>query len=186
MELESKEYFAIPSRSSDPHWRHGQTHLFGLDLYGYQLFSGNPLPGQTASELGGARTGSSAFSLSDLARVADTFGQTFLYFARLNLAARSIQTKVIFVTRAVMYGLPILVGSGYFLDESPAEGQGSEPGESGTQSGLSDTAKESRGGVELIIIYDSMRKVFTGRSGTPQARRFGRCASTFICRTGST
>ena len=66
------------------------------------------------------------------------------------------------VISAVVCGVPILVGSGYFPDESPAEGQGGEPGESGTHCGLSDTATESRGGVELIIIYDSMRKVFTG------------------------
>ena len=42
MELESKGYFAIPSLSRDPRWRHGQTYLFRLDRYGYQLFSGNP------------------------------------------------------------------------------------------------------------------------------------------------
>ena len=129
MELESKGYFAIPSLSSDPRWRHGQTYLFDLDLYGYRLFSGNPLRhGQTAPELVGARIGSLAFGMRDLARVADTFGETFLYFPRLNLAARSIQTKMTLVTRAVVCGVPILVGSGYFLDERPVEGRGGARG----------------------------------------------------------
>ena len=73
-----------------------------------------------------------AFSTRDFMRVADSFGKTFLYCPRLNLAARMIQTKMTFDTRAVVCGLPILVGSGYFLDERPSEGQRGESGESGT------------------------------------------------------
>ena len=42
------------------------------------------------------------------------------------------------------------------------EGQGGESGESGTRFAPSDTARETRNGVELIVNYDSTRQVFTG------------------------
>ncbi len=42
------------------------------------------------------------------------------------------------------------------------EGQGGEPGESGTRYAPSDTARETRNGVELVLNYDSTRQVFTG------------------------
>ena len=35
-------------------------------------------------------------------------------------------------------------------------------GESGTRYSSSDTARETRGGVELVVNYDSTREVFTG------------------------
>ena len=37
-----------------------------------------------------------------------------------------------------------------------------EQGESGTQFALTDTAREIRSGVELVMTYDGSRKVFTG------------------------
>ena len=42
------------------------------------------------------------------------------------------------------------------------EGQGGESDESGTQYAISETATEVRGGVRLIISYNSARQVFTG------------------------
>ena len=42
------------------------------------------------------------------------------------------------------------------------EGQGGEPGESGTRYTLSETAREVRSGVELIVSFDSTRQGFTG------------------------
>ena len=41
-------------------------------------------------------------------------------------------------------------------------GTGSEPGESGTQYELSETARESRSGVNLVIGYDAVAQSFTG------------------------
>ena len=164
MELESKGYFAVSSLSSDPRWRDGLTYLFGLDTYGNGLFSGHPFgrkPGP--SDLG--VQGSSPFGDRDLVKVADVFGETFLHHAAFNPAAGAVQTRTVFVKRAVLYGLPVLVASGMFLDESPeegGEGQRGELGESGTQYGLSDTARESRGGVNLVLQYDSARRSFTG------------------------
>ena len=42
------------------------------------------------------------------------------------------------------------------------EGQGGESGESGTRYAPSDTATETRSGVELVVNYDSTGQVFTG------------------------
>ena len=41
MELESQGYFATRALSSDPRWRSRSIYLFGLDTYGYPLFSGD-------------------------------------------------------------------------------------------------------------------------------------------------
>ena len=53
--------------------------------------------------------------------VGDTFGESFLYYSARNPATGMTQRKVAFVKRVVAYGLPILVGSGYYLDSA---GQG--------------------------------------------------------------
>ncbi len=48
--------------------------------------------------------------------VGDAFGETFLYYSTRNPASGMMQRKVTFVKRVVAYGLPILVGAGYYLD----------------------------------------------------------------------
>ena len=77
-----------------------------------------------------------------------------------------------FVKRAVVYGLPMLVGAGYFAD-STEEGGGGEAGESGTQYGIGETAREIRNGIELTISYSRTGQEFTGtiRNTTNQAVR---------------
>ena len=42
------------------------------------------------------------------------------------------------------------------------EGQGGESGESGTQYGRTDTARESRAGVDLVMRYEAARERFEG------------------------
>ena len=54
MELESQGYFATRALSSDPRWRSRSIYVFGLDTYGYPLFSGDSYSqwyGVIASEL---------------------------------------------------------------------------------------------------------------------------------------
>ena len=51
--------------------------------------------------------------------VGDAFGEPFLYYSTRTPASGMMQNKVTFVKRVVAYGLPILVGAGYYLDESP-------------------------------------------------------------------
>ena len=120
MELESQGYFATRALSSDPRWRNGSIYLFGLDAYGYTLFSGDPYSqwyGPITPELNDHLDG--PFDGRDVVSVGDAFGETFLYYSTRNPASGIMQNKVTFVKRVVAYGLPILVGAGYYLDESP-------------------------------------------------------------------
>ena len=43
MELETAGYFGLVSLSTDPRWRSHSIYLFGVDMYGNTLFTGNPL-----------------------------------------------------------------------------------------------------------------------------------------------
>ena len=56
----------------------------------------------------------------DLVSVGGAFGESFLYYSAVNPSTRRLERKVTFVKRVVVYGLPILVGSGYYHpDEGP-------------------------------------------------------------------
>ena len=55
-----------------------------------------------------------------LVSVGNAFGESFLYYSAVNPSTRRLARKVTFVKRVVVYGLPILVGSGYYHpDEGP-------------------------------------------------------------------
>ena len=45
------------------------------------------------------------------------FGEKFFYYTARDPATGRLQRKVTFVKRFVVYGLPILLGSGYYLDQ---------------------------------------------------------------------
>ena len=106
----------------------------------------------------------------------------FQFFAnriRTRLVTALIGLLSIFVTapglagqeRQNLAGLPLLADAGATSNEhseETGEGQGGDSEESGTQYGLSDTAKEARSGIELIIGFDSARRAFAGavRNGT--------------------
>ena len=48
------------------------------------------------------------------------FGESFLYYSAVNPSTRRLERKVTFVKRVVVYGLPLLIGSGYYHpDEGP-------------------------------------------------------------------
>ena len=123
MEFESEGYFATRALSSDPRWRSRSIYVFGLDTHGNALFSGDPYSSQgwgiLAPELNDYLDG--PFGGRDVVSVGDTFGESFLYYSARNPATGMLQRKVAFVKRVVAYGLPILVGSGYYLDRA---GQG--------------------------------------------------------------
>ncbi len=54
-------------------------------------------------------------------------------------------------------------GSESGTESGSESGSGSgEPGESGTQYGLADTARETRSGVDLVMVYDAPSQSFTG------------------------
>ena len=121
MELEANGYFAIGALSSDPRWRNQSIYVFGLDTYGNALFSGNlysqPWWGALTPELNDHVGG--PFGGRDVVSVGDDFGEAFLYYSTRNPFTGIMQGKVDFVKRIMVYGLPILVASGYYLDDVP-------------------------------------------------------------------
>ena len=112
LELEAGGYFAAISLSGDPRWIHKSIHVFGLDRHGNTLFSGDP----AREEMGAADSELTSLSDRDDLSVAQAFGETFFYYKVLNPATQTQRRKVLFVKRVVTYGLPILVGAGYFAD----------------------------------------------------------------------
>ena len=116
MELESMGYFASIGLSSDPRWRRDSIYVFGVDGNGNTLFSGDPYR-RGGWTLGGQDTELTSLADRDDLSVAHAFGETFLYYMSRNPATGMEQRKVVFVKRVVAYGLPILIGSGYYLDE---------------------------------------------------------------------
>ncbi|MXY68051.1 MAG: hypothetical protein F4Y47_05765 [Acidobacteriia bacterium] len=85
--------------------------------------------------------------------------------------AAAQQDEAAFFKRSVALGLPLLADAGTPSNEhsgESGEGRRGEREESGTQYGLSDTAKEVRSGVELIVRFDGARRAFSGtvKNGT--------------------
>ena len=120
--------FATRALSSDLRWSSSSIYVFGLDTYGNTLFSGGPGSqgyGFIASELNDDLDG--PFGGRDVVGVGDAFGESFLYYSMLNPATGMVQRKVAFVKRIVSYGLPILVGSGYYLDDEMPEQETRRP-----------------------------------------------------------
>ena len=113
MELESMGYFGLASLSGDPRWRSYSIYLFGVDMYGNTLFTGNPYSwgaGMSPSEL-------TMIAARDDVAVAEAFGETLLYYSAVNPSTGMPQRKVSFVKRVVSFGVPVLLGAGYYLDE---------------------------------------------------------------------
>ena len=116
MEMESMGYFASIGLSWDPRWRRDSIYVFGVDGNGNTLFSGNPY-GRSGWAFGGPDSELISLAGRDNVGLAQTFGETFFYFRSQNPATGMQQQKVVFIKRVVTYGLPILIGSGYYMDE---------------------------------------------------------------------
>ena len=128
MELESKGYFATITLANDPRWKHGSIYLFGLDGHGSALFSGDPdsgQPGAGAAELNDMLDG--PFGGRDVVSVGDAFGETLLYYTARNPGNDEMQRKVTFVKRVVVFGLPVLIGAGYYPGYVPRPDYGIFP-----------------------------------------------------------
>ncbi len=96
----------------------GESFLFdlialALETYDYTLFSGDSYskPDDIMSELVGT------VEDQDLVSVADAFGESFLYYTKRNPVSGMEERKVAFVKRVVSFGLPILIGAGYYLED---------------------------------------------------------------------
>ena len=114
MELDSYGYFASVSLANDPRWRRGSIYLFGLDTYGYTLFTGSPASPLIGSELSSDFIGT--FGGHNVLGVANAFGETFLYYSNRNPATNQWQRKLALVKRITSFGVPVLIGAGYYLD----------------------------------------------------------------------
>ncbi len=116
MDLDSRGYFASTSLAADPRWRSGSIYLFGLDTYGYTFFSGSPADPLIGSEL--SSVGAGGFAGRNVLEVADAFGESFLYYRNRNPATGQWQRKLTFVKRVTSFGVPVLIGAGYYLESS--------------------------------------------------------------------
>ena len=152
LDLESQGYFGTVALSTDPRWRSNSIYVFGLDTYGNTLFTGHPYSqgnGLSESELDADLN--AALQGRDLVSVADTFGESFLYYWAHNPATGLPQRKRAFVKRVVIHSLPVLVGAGIYMDCPPAGcGTGS-----GTPEGATSAACEA--GREMLAELPAMR-----------------------------
>ena len=144
LEMESRGFFAKATLASDPRWKSGSVYVFGLDTHGTTLFG--PQSSMGASELSPASDAS--FGGRDFVSTANTFGETFVYYLARNPSTDMQERKVTLVKRAMVQGLPVLVGAGYYPDHSavtgppgvgPGGGQVPGSGDSGS-AGQGDTA----------------------------------------------
>ena len=112
LEFEAKGAFAL-SLPTQPRWRSNSIYLFGVDMSGDTLFSGEDGL-SPSSEL-------NFNDAHDAVSPAAAFGESFLYYSAPNPFTGQAQRKVTFVKQVVSYGLPMLVGPGYYLDEALPE-----------------------------------------------------------------
>ncbi|MCY3756720.1 MAG: ABC transporter substrate-binding protein [Acidobacteria bacterium] len=133
MDLESRGYFATFALSFDSRWRSGSVYLFGLDAYGNALFTGDPYSqpyGPGVSELDRSFIGT--FGDRDILSVANSFGETFLYYTTRNPYNGLRARKVTFVKRVMVFGVPVLLAAGYYpedLDHEDNGGSDTPPGD---------------------------------------------------------
>ena len=117
--VESDGYFAMEELEADPRWTHGAHYLYVLDMMGNQVMSGNPVRvnGKVLHEWG---RGGGQFGGRDMIDVGDTFGETYVYYRSFNPQAGAQQPKAGFLKRVVAQGVPLLVGSGYYVGSGPS------------------------------------------------------------------
>ena len=78
----------------------------------------------------------------------DAFGESFLYYSAVNPSTRGLERKVTFVKRVVVYGLPILVGSGYYHPRTDPRGDAVHEGKGGGADPKRWLFMREKGGVE--------------------------------------
>lgn len=115
--LEAKGYFAMAELEGSSRWTHGSTYAFVLDMSGNVVLSGNKIRvnGNRIHEWGGKSTPEDQFGGRDLIGIGDTFGEALVYYRAINPATGARQRKVAMLKRVVAQGVPLLVGSGYYV-----------------------------------------------------------------------
>ena len=116
--LESKGYFAMDEFEHSSRWTDGPSYAYVMDMMGNQVMSSSQIRvnGNPLHEWGGSGTRPSTFEGRDIVEVGDSFGESFIYYRNYNPATGALQRKVGMLKRVVAQGVPLLVGSGYYLD----------------------------------------------------------------------
>ena len=119
--LESEGYFAKEELEGDPRWTDGTHYVYVLDMMGNQLMSGNRVRvnGRALHEWGG-RGPRNQFGGRDMVDVGGTFGESYVYYRGYVPQTGAYQPKVGFLKRVVAQGVPLLVGSGFYLGPGSA------------------------------------------------------------------
>lgn len=123
--LESKGYFAMDEFEQNSRWSHGSSYVYVMDMMGNQVMTSSRIRvnGNALHEWGGSARRPSPFDGRDIIDVGDSFGESTLYYWHFNPATGAMQRKVGMLKRVVAHGVPVLVGSGYYLDhEETLEG----------------------------------------------------------------
>ena len=113
--VEAKGFFATSELTYGARWNEGSVYAFGTDLAGVQVYSGeDPWENGEVGEIGDAME---KFLGRDIFGPAFVFGEMFLLYMDENPVTDREERKLAFVKRVNAQGVPILVGSGYFLPE---------------------------------------------------------------------
>lgn len=117
--VEDQGYFAKGELEGDSRWRDGSIYVFGIDQMGNQFMTGNRfrVNGNAIHEWGGRSIPMDRFGGRDVLGLVRTFGETLLYYNAFNPTAGNFQRKVAFVTQVRAHGVPVFVGSGYYLSD---------------------------------------------------------------------
>ena len=117
--VEEQGYFAKGELEGDSRWRDGSIYVFGIDQMGHQFLTGNAfrVNGNAIHEWGGQSIPMDRFGGRDVLGLVRTFGEILLYYNGFNPTAGQFQRKVAFVKQVRAHGVPVLVGSGYYLSE---------------------------------------------------------------------
>lgn len=117
-EVESSGYFATLHFKTDERWKSGSIYVFGLDLAGNHVFTGRGLAvnGRSIAEWPERGSALDQFEGRNMAAIGDAFGESYFYYSTINPATGRQARKVSLVKRVTAFGIPVLVGAGYFLD----------------------------------------------------------------------
>ena len=117
-EVEANGYFATQQFKTDERWKSGSIYVFGLDVAGNHLFTGRGLAVNRRSIAEWPERGSALdpFEGRNMAGIGDAFGESYFYYSTINPATGRDGRKISLVKRVTAFGVPVLVGAGYFLD----------------------------------------------------------------------
>ena len=124
--VDSEGYFARHQIEGNPQWSDGSTYVFVMDMMGNQVMSSSPvrLNGNALHEWGGGNR-PAALGGRDVVAIGDSFGESFIYYPNFNPLLGQRQQKVGMLKRVVARGVPVLVGSGYYV---PSDRSGEREG----------------------------------------------------------